>query len=131
MKKLLVLLLCLIVCGCEQKPLEKKEEKRGLSPTLLNTLNEDLELLAVKYSIGCDTLLGIINDYEKLTRGYSLTRLYGTDKKKEVSPKAEIVNIRTAIDTISNKYQIPKATIGSILIDKNMMDSWIGGDGEE
>jgi len=128
MKKLLVLLLCLFVIGCEQKSVKTQTEKEEGNLEWENMLNEDIELLAVKYGIDSNTLVGVISDYEELTQGFSLAKEMknisnNAKEEKTTASKPQILNIQTAIETVSNKYQIPKEKIVSIIIDKKMIEN--------
>ncbi|MDO8662906.1 MAG: hypothetical protein Q7K98_06785 [Candidatus Omnitrophota bacterium] len=127
MKKLLVLLLCLFVIGCEQKSVQTQTGAVEENLEIENMLNEDTELLAIKYGVDSNTLVGVISDYEELTKGFSLTKAKtniskNVDKEQTATTKLQIMNIQTAIETVSNKYQISKEKIANILIDNKMME---------
>jgi len=130
MKRIFILLLCLFTFGCEQKKVISKAEREQNDLEISNYMNEDLELLAIKYDINIKVLVDAIDEYEELTTGYGFTKeIYYSNKannvtkEKETSkPKSQIVNIPTAIDIVSNKYRIPKEKITNILIDKKMME---------
>ncbi|MBM3252794.1 MAG: hypothetical protein FJZ16_00885 [Candidatus Omnitrophica bacterium] len=134
MKKTLVLLLCLFVFGCGQKATTSQENKelseKETIQRMQNMWKEDIDLLAIKYGMDSDKMLNIISDYEALTFGHSITRMlynfnYKSDNfarkssspQKETRPKPEIVDITTAIDRISIKYQISKEIIVNIILD--------------
>ncbi|MDO8748509.1 MAG: hypothetical protein Q7J72_05275 [Candidatus Omnitrophota bacterium] len=133
MKKLTVLLLCLFCFGCEQKSIKppSKLEDREAELLMKNSLNENIELLAVKYGVDTKTLEGVIGDYEELTQGISITRAMHniadkTNEEKATTLKPQIVSIQVAIEAVSNKYQIPKEKVGNILIDNKMMMQYSG-----
>lgn len=127
MKKLIVLLLCLFCFGCEQKSIKppSKLEDRETELLMNNSVNENIELLAVKYGVDIKTLEGVIGDYEVLTQGFSITEMYNisdkTNEAKATTLKPQIVSIHVAIEEVSTKYQIPKEKVGNILIDNKMM----------
>ncbi|MCX6555478.1 MAG: hypothetical protein NTZ12_10805 [Candidatus Aminicenantes bacterium] len=137
MKKLLVLLLCLIVLGCDKKPVKNQEKEKKQSQRMINLVNEDTELLAIKYSIDKNMLLNVIGDYENLTQGFSFSNLHRKDmalEEKFNSAKLEIVSVQAAIEIVSNKYQLSKEKIASILIEHELLDDIegiVGRFGEE
>ena len=129
MKKLIVLLLCLFILGCEQKSVKPppKLEDREADLLMKNSLNENIELLAVKYGVDTKTLEGIVGNYEELTQGVSITRemyniLDKTNEEKVTTLKPQIVSIQDAIEAVSSRYQISKEKVVSILIDKKKME---------
>jgi len=118
--------ICFRLWGEKNTP---KAEKEEISLAMSNMLNEGLELLAIKYNLSIKVLVEVISEYEQLTTGYSFTNVvYGINKsdnnkgEKETISKTQIVNIQTAVETVSNKYQIPKDKFANILIDKKILE---------
>ena len=127
MKKRIILILCLFLLGCEQKPTPGLQIDAKVTQQSINSLNESVELLAVKYGIDSKVIVNIIGDYEEMTLGFSVTRLMH-DASHNIVPKEseiKIVDIPTALEIVSNKYQVPKEKVASMLIDNKMIESSI------
>jgi len=97
-----------------------EQENHDTKILLENIMTGPLQLLACKYEIQKDLLMQIIVEYEKLTGFPSASSLFLTGSK-DLNFK-NLVSVDSALDTISQKYQIDKKILSSIIIEFKMME---------
>lgn len=124
MKKIF-LLICIIffLAACEKKQVNNVTQpitSIRKDQYMENVASEDLSLLAIKYGLEKKILIDIICEYEEKTMGFCLSKghLFPED---EIEP--DLLDIPSAIEQVSNKYQIKKEILAEILIDKKMLEA--------
>lgn len=124
MKKIF-LLICImfLLTACEKKQVNNTSQPITSirnNQYMQNVASEDLSLLAIEYGLDKKTLIDIICEYEEKTIGSCLSKgdLFSDDKTE-----SDILDISSAIEQVSNKYQIKKEILAKILIDKKMLEA--------
>lgn len=118
------LLICIIffLAACEKKQVNNtfQEGIRHVNEQYAqNVISENFSLLAIKYGLDKKTLIDIVCQYEKMTSGSCWSKgeinLFSDDKTDS--------DVSSAIEQVSNKYQIKKEILAEILIDKKMLET--------
>ena len=113
------ILLMLFGCDDTKKEKGKLDEQREI-------MMEDITLLATKYGIEGEKLIKILDEYEVMAKGYSLIRITEStpSKKESRKPKLTMEKVRDVsetLDILSEKYNISKQKLSSIIIEEKML----------
>jgi hypothetical protein len=122
-----IVFIFLMVIGCsgakeEKAKIDQKRSARS-EQWVKNIMSEDIKLLAVKYDIGEEQLIKILNEYEKMTKGFSITELIST-KKENIKTKVsfeEVIDVTDALNRLGDKYHISKQILSSIIIENKII----------
>jgi hypothetical protein len=121
-----------IGCSAAKKEKAKTDQKQDAKTEqwVKNIMTEDIKLLAIKHDIDEDQLIKILNEYEKMTKGFSITELISTGKEniKTEGSFEEVVDVTDALNRLGNKYNISKQILSSIIIEKKIMERGKEGD---
>jgi hypothetical protein len=100
-------------------PTTPQKEKPTHDLFVKNIMTEHIQLVASKYGLQTDLLIQVMADYEKKTQGYTLLFPYilGTEPNKEEPDFKNIVDVNSALDTLSQKYQMDKKLLSTVIIE--------------
>jgi hypothetical protein len=132
MTKLIVVffsILMILGCGDAKKDRKKVDKKQDAMNEQLtkNILMGDITLLAIKHGIAEEQLIKILDEYYKMTQGFSMIEFMSSFASKKEGIKleteiGEVITISDALNRLSDKYNIPKPILSSIIIDKKMLE---------
>ena len=135
MRKIIAMLSCLlfisglVLFGCESetKKLEKKlqeEKAEQFAKDFMAKGNKEIvALLSIKHNIEEATLESILDEYlTKHDLWYSLERSSRKNEKVSVYDKINL-DFKGTLSMLSNKYNISKETLASIIIDYKSLKS--------
>lgn len=131
-------ILLILGCGDAKKDRKKVDKQRDATTEqqnkkLQNILMGDITLLAIKHGVAEEQLIKILDEYYKMTEGFSMIEFMSSigSKKEGVKlemEKGEVITISDALNRLSDKYNISKAILSSIIIEKKMLESQEKGD---
>lgn len=120
-----IVFIFLMVIGCSGAKEEKAKIGGARSEQWVkNIMSENIKLLAGKHDIGEEQLIKILNEYEKMTKGFSINELIST-KKENIKTKVsfeEVIDVTDALNRLGDKYHISKQILSSIIIEKKIME---------
>jgi len=130
-KIIIVVFSILLILGCgDAKKDRKKVDKQRDAMTeqwTKNILTGDITLLAIKHGIAEEQLIKILDEYYKMTQGFSMIEFMSSFPSKKEGVKletgtGEVITISDALNRLSDKYNISKQILSSIIIDKKMLE---------
>jgi phage antirepressor YoqD-like protein len=99
---------------------EKAAADRESEIRYQNRKGENGVLLAIKYGVKEEKLTEILYEYEMLTRGHSRVPSRARNAGNLINNNE--IDVPTALDNLSKKYQIDKKTLVAILMDNKMLN---------
>lgn len=130
-KIIIVFFSILLILGCgDAKKDRKKVDKQRDAMTeqwTKNILTGDITLLAIKHGIAEEQLIKILDEYYKMTQGFSMVEFMSSFPSKKEGVKletgtGEVITISDGLNRLSDKYNISKQILSSIIIDKKMLE---------
>lgn len=130
-KIIVVVFSILLILGCgDAKKDRKKGDKQEDATTeqwTKNFLTGDITLLAIKHDIAEDQLIKILDEYYRMTQGFSTIEFMSSFESKKEGTKletriGEVTSVSDALNRLSDKYNISKQILSSIIFDKRMLE---------
>ncbi len=130
-KIIVVIFSILLILGCGDVKRDRKKaskERDAMSEEWSkNILTGDITLLAIKHGIAEEQLITILDEYYKMTQGFSMIKFmpsFASNKEgvKLETEIGEVITISDALNRLSDKYNISKPILSSIIIDKKMLE---------
>ena len=122
-------ILLILGCGDAKKDRKKVDKQRGAMTEqwTKNILTGDITLLAIKHGIAEEQLIKLLDEYYKMTEGFSMIEVMSSFASKKEGVKleteiGEVITISDALNRLSDKYNISKPILSSIIIDKKMLE---------
>jgi hypothetical protein len=122
-------ILLILGCGDAKKDRKKVDKQRDAMTEqwTKNILTGDITLLAIKHGIAEEQLIKLLDEYYKMTQGFSMIEFMSSFASKKEGVKletgiGEVITISDALNRLSDKYNISKPILSSIIIDKKMLE---------